>query len=356
MDDRTRVLVLAPSRGRGGGIERYVAGVCDALSLLDIPTRRVALTTASSQTASRKAATCAEALALALTWRPTHVLVMHPNLFRFAKYVGRVANASVTGWVYGAEAFSPEKAAAVVGRAAGIRLVAISEWTKRCLVEAGANDDLAVVLPAMSDQWLALTAAVANGRRESPTPRIAAITRFDADVAFKGVDTLIDVVARFARRDIRVDLDLVGIGAELGAHRSLALDQGVADRVHFLGWLPDDAMANVLARAWMFSLPSRLDPNGSAGEGFGIVYVEAASAGVPVVGSTDGGAAEAIIDEVTGLTIDPSDVDALVAAVERLCGDEGLRTKLGEEGARWVREEFTIERLARDLTAMLVPA
>ena len=48
MDDRTRVLVLAPSQGRGGGIERYVAGVCDALSLLDIPTRRVALTTASS--------------------------------------------------------------------------------------------------------------------------------------------------------------------------------------------------------------------------------------------------------------------------------------------------------------------
>jgi phosphatidylinositol alpha-1,6-mannosyltransferase len=85
-------------------------------------------------------------------------------------------------------------------------------------------------------------------------------------------------------------------------------------------------------------------------EGFGIVFLEAAAAGVPQLAGSSGGAAEAVEHGETGLVVDrPHDVDAVVAALDELLSDPGQRRRMATAGRQRAVDEFTYDRLARRL-------
>jgi len=108
----------------------------------------------------------------------------------------------------------------------------------------------------------------------------------------------------------------------------------------------------------VFALPSRtVPPNGTGwqGEGFGRVYVEAALAGKPVVGSTGGGAAEAVLHEKTGLLVHPESIAEVAGGLIKILGDAELAGRMGQEGQRWARRHFTVPALAASLDALLAP-
>jgi phosphatidylinositol alpha-1,6-mannosyltransferase len=79
-------------------------------------------------------------------------------------------------------------------------------------------------------------------------------------------------------------------------------------------------------------MPSRLPAGGLAGEGFGIVYLEAGAYGKPVVAGNVGGARDAVLDGETGLLVDPQDPLAVSEAIVRLLRDEPLARALGAAG------------------------
>ena len=82
-------------------------------------------------------------------------------------------------------------------------------------------------------------------------------------------------------------------------------------------------------------------------EGFGIVFLEAAACGVPVVAGRSGGSAEAVVDGQTGIVIEqPRDVAAVVKAIEGLLDDDAVRQMLGDAGRARASAEFTHDRLA----------
>lgn len=103
--------------------------------------------------------------------------------------------------------------------------------------------------------------------------------------------------------------------------------------VRFFGNLPDDELAHVYSRADIFAMTS-VD-YGQSVEGFGLVYLEAAAHGLPVVAHTVGGVAEAVVDGITGLLVPPNHPAQLTAAFERLISDPRLRHKLGHAGLEW---------------------
>jgi phosphatidyl-myo-inositol dimannoside synthase len=105
--------------------------------------------------------------------------------------------------------------------------------------------------------------------------------------------------------------------------------------VRFLGNLPDDELAQVYDRADLFALTS-IDYRHSV-EGFGLVYLEAAAHGLPIVAHAVGGVAEAVVNGVTGLLIPPRHPAQLAAAFEKLISDSVLRKKLGAAGHDWAR-------------------
>jgi glycosyltransferase involved in cell wall biosynthesis len=105
--------------------------------------------------------------------------------------------------------------------------------------------------------------------------------------------------------------------------------------VRFLGRVPDDELARIYSQADIFAMTS-IDHRHSV-EGFGLVYLEAAAHGLPVVAHAVGGVPEAVVDGVTGLLVPPADRQALCAAFSRLIADQDLRHKLGAAGRRWAR-------------------
>jgi glycosyltransferase involved in cell wall biosynthesis len=105
--------------------------------------------------------------------------------------------------------------------------------------------------------------------------------------------------------------------------------------VRFLGRVPDDELARIYSQADIFAMTS-IDHRNSI-EGFGLVYLEAAAHGLPVVAHAVGGVAEAVVDGVTGLLVPPADREALTAAFSRLIVDRDLRCKMGAAGRKWAR-------------------
>jgi glycosyltransferase involved in cell wall biosynthesis len=79
----------------------------------------------------------------------------------------------------------------------------------------------------------------------------------------------------------------------------MARESGVADRVTFAGQVPDEELPDYSALAHVFAMPS-------TGEGFGIVFLEAAATGLPIVGGNRDGSVDALAEGRIGRLVDPS--------------------------------------------------
>jgi glycosyltransferase involved in cell wall biosynthesis len=116
--------------------------------------------------------------------------------------------------------------------------------------------------------------------------------------------------------------------------------RAVADRypdlpVRFLGNLPDNELARVYDSASIFAMTSVR--HGHSIEGFGLVYLEAAAHGLPIVAHNVGGVSEAVVDGQTGILVPPDRPAQLAAAFEMLIHDPQLRRQFGEAGRAWAR-------------------
>lgn len=127
---------------------------------------------------------------------------------------------------------------------------------------------------------------------------------------------------------------------------------GTVEAVHWLGRVPESELLGWFAAADVFALPA-LNVAGRF-EGFGLVYLEASAAGLPVVGTRDCGAEDAIRDGETGVLVPQGDPRAVAEAVIRLLQDAPFRARMGEAGKRhaashtWKRVAERTLRLYRD--------
>jgi glycosyltransferase involved in cell wall biosynthesis len=111
------------------------------------------------------------------------------------------------------------------------------------------------------------------------------------------------------------------------------------------GFVAPDELGPWYERAAVVAAPSRR-------EGYGVVAREAMAWGRPVVASAVGGLLDAVEDGVTGLRVPPRDVPALRAALERLLGDEELRTQLGAAAREKAKREFSFDAATTALLAV----
>lgn len=115
--------------------------------------------------------------------------------------------------------------------------------------------------------------------------------------------------------------------------RQRIIELGMGDQVHFLGQLPPySTLVAWYQAADVFLLPSVND--GSSFEGLGFVFLEAAAAGTPAIGTFDCGAMEAIRDGETGLLVPQNDPRATSEALVKLLSDGDLRTRLSENALK----------------------
>ncbi|HEX5586795.1 MAG TPA: glycosyltransferase family 4 protein [Acidimicrobiia bacterium] len=174
-------------------------------------------------------------------------------------------------------------------------------------------------------------------------PLVVGISRL---VPRKGFDVLIDAVAALPG----VHLAIGGAGRDQKRLAARAAAVGLGERAHFLGRVPDAELPALYGCADVFSMPCRDRWGGLEAEGFGIVFLEAAAAGVPAVAGRSGGSHEAVVDGVTGVVVDGGAADDVRDALAQLLGDHAARRAMGDAARdRAVREfsyDLLVERLA----------
>lgn len=157
----------------------------------------------------------------------------------------------------------------------------------------------------------------------------------------KGHDMVLRALARLRHTVPRVRYVIVGDGPHQAQLEADAATLGVSDIVHFAGPASEADLPRWYTAADVFVMPNRSD--GVDFEGFGIVFLEAAAAGLPVIGGRSGGVPEAVADEITGRLVDGQDVAQLTAAMRHFAGSSTERRRVGSRGRTRAVAEFTWE-------------
>jgi glycosyltransferase involved in cell wall biosynthesis len=225
----------------------------------------------------------------------------------------------------------------IYGRAAS-RAVAISEAVAGHLAACGIPAGAIRVVPSAVDPGRLLPARSRAAVREAEgAPADAACLLCAAAlIRRKGIDVLLESVARLAERGLYPELWLAGDGPERAALEASARALGISPRIRFLGARAD--VPDLLSACDAFVLPSRR-------EGLGVAALEAMALARPVVASRVGGLAEAVLHEGTGLLVPPEDPAALADALERLLRDPALRERLGTAGPGRVAERHSAKAM-----------
>lgn len=160
-------------------------------------------------------------------------------------------------------------------------------------------------------------------------------------VYYKGVDVLLKAF----RLVNGCELFIAGTGELEAELKAYAKEHNMEDKVHFLGFLPDDELKQAYADCDIFVLPSV-----AKSEAFGIVQLEAMVYGKPVINTLlPSGVPHVSIHKKTGLTVPPSDFESLSAAILALARNRELREEYGKNAADRVMENFNEKDIIRKL-------
>ena len=166
-------------------------------------------------------------------------------------------------------------------------------------------------------------------------------------VYYKGADVLLEA---FAKVQTPAELFFAGTGVLEDELQQRAKTLGLAERVHFLGKRMTPELRDAFADCDLFVLPSVANS-----EAFGIVQLEAMVYNKPVINtSLPTGVPLVSLDGQTGLTVPPSDADALAAAIEKLLSDDELRKQYGNAAGLRVAETFAIEQVLQQTWDVLL--
>ena len=158
----------------------------------------------------------------------------------------------------------------------------------------------------------------------------------------KGQHLLIDAVERLAQQGRRMRLRLVGNGPDEASLRKQAAQIAIPECIVFEGAVNQDRIRTLYAAADLFCLPS-------FAEGLPVVLMEAMAMGIPCVATQITGIPELIRNNIDGLLVPSSDLDALVEALARLMDDTALRQRLAGSGRARILEHYDLHRNVSEL-------
>ncbi|MGK5681931.1 glycosyltransferase family 4 protein [Actinoplanes sp. URMC 104] len=217
--------------------------------------------------------------------------------------------------------------------------IAVSHYTQS-LVESIAPDTrpIAVIPPGIP-----IKNTTPGPRSDRPT--LLTISRVND--AYKGHDVVLDALPLIRERIPAIRWVIVGGGDRLPWLRRQVHSRGLEGHVEIRGIVDDDTRDQLLADSDLFVLPSRTGTDGRTGEGFGIVYAEAAAAGLPIVAGNHGGVVDAVQHGISGLLIDPTDPGQLAKAVTSLLLDPADLARMSVAARSW-SERFLWDRVANE--------
>ena len=277
--------------------------------------------------------------------RPDHVFCGHINLAVMVGQLCRTLKIPYTVMTYGKEVWYELPESEKKSLAAASRIWACSRYSR----------DLAHAANQIPKEKFDMLPCVVDGSKFTPGEAplelieryqlqgavvLTTVARLWAGDIYKGVDVTIRALPEIAGAFANVKYVVIGRGDDQPRLAQLATDLGVADRVIFAGFVPDEELIDHYRLADVYVMPSK--------EGFGIVYLEAMACGVPVIAGDDDGSADPLQDGRVGWQVPHRDPDAVTSAcIEALNGKDRRCDR------EWLRQECLASFSAPALTNRL---
>jgi phosphatidylinositol alpha-1,6-mannosyltransferase len=169
----------------------------------------------------------------------------------------------------------------------------------------------------------------------------------------KGQDVLVEALPLVQRAVPDAALLLVGGGPSRGRIEQLARKLGVESSVVLTGSVPWAELPAYYGAGDVFAMPCRTRLAGADVEGLGIVFLESAACGLPVVAGNSGGAPDAVLEGETGFVVDGRSPEEVTERLVRLLAHHDVAASMGERGRVWVTAEWSWERSLARLQTML---
>ena len=344
-------VMLTPSCGLGGGIERYSNTLEWALGFDGVKCVRLDLQHAGALAHAGMVSRALEAVRAQES--PPRLILSHRSLLPLAFLVAGATHVSgMTVICHGADVWGnrPQPRRGLENRLMrrdDVRVVAASTFTAGALAEICRA---AILPPGLSQDWFGKLVTASTVSRTTDT-RFQLVTAFRlADWRDKGLPEVLTALRLLGRSDVR--LTVCGTG-----NASLELEQliGSYEFCSLRTGLNDVELAGVLATADLFVLATRTRPGRNpCGEGFGLVLLEAQVAGTPVVAPASGGSRDAFIEGVTGSAPIDESQHALAEVLDQLLREPHRLTNMGVRAAAWSREIFAPESYAKRAVAAVL--
>ena len=211
------------------------------------------------------------------------------------------------------------------------RVVCVSNYTKK-LLEARGLTNLEVINNGITYSQFA-------SQGDEATEREDLVLSVGALKHRKGQHISLEAFAHIADEFPHARYCIVGDKSDSAYFQSLqniVAEYGLEERVQFLSSIPEAELHDLYRRAKVFVLTSI--SKGAHFEGFGLVYLEANANGVPVVGTLNSGAEDAIQDGETGFLVPQEDVEATTTAMRKLLSDSATWSSMSEEARVWAEK------------------
>ena len=217
-------------------------------------------------------------------------------------------------------------------------VVANSNFTKNLAIDLGVDEQRIVVINPGVDvaneipkNDLKTAEEILKGKKN----RLITVSRFDKR---KNHEKVIMAIRNLKEIYNDIIYTCIGYGDEEENLKKLVIELKLENHVIFLKDIPNDLKNALIAKSNIFIMPSIIHKNSV--EGFGIAFVEAAQYGIPSIGGRDGGAADAIIHEKTGLICDGNNLDDIYSSIDNLFKENkyliyGKEAKLNSQKFHW---------------------
>jgi phosphatidyl-myo-inositol dimannoside synthase len=176
--------------------------------------------------------------------------------------------------------------------------------------------------------------------------KVLTVSRMSTSDSYKGVDTLIESLARARALNVDVQLKIVGSGDEVPSLKRRAAERNLGQAVVFAGSISDRELTELYRDCDVFALPSK-------GEGFGIVFLEAMRYGKPCIGGNHGGTPEVIDNGVSGFLVNYGDVAGITRHLIDLAANPARRLAMGARAQDTLRSRYLFPRMQADWFSVL---
>ncbi|CEJ42628.1 Glycosyltransferase (Uncharacterized protein) [Umezakia ovalisporum] len=281
---------------------------------------------------------------------PQQVFCGHINLAVLIKTICQPLGIPYTVLTYGKEVWEPLKHSQRNALASANAIWTISRYSRRRACAANNLDPEKIkILPCAID-----------GNKFTPGPKqpeliqkyslggakvLMTVARLWSGDIYKGVDVTIRALPHIAQAFPQVKYLVIGRGDDQPRLAQLAQDLGVSDRVVFAGFIPTEQLVAHYRLADAYIMPSQ--------EGFGIVYLEAMTCGVPVLSGDDDGSADPLQDGKLGWQVPHRHSQAVATACIEI-----LQAKDQRCHGQWLRAQamtlFGIETFQQRLQQLLL--